>query len=68
LLALPEKLLPGVAYFVPTQQRAIALTIDDGPDGKTTPAILQVLGQYQAKATFFLISSRIAGNEGRSPN
>ncbi|MDA8094432.1 MAG: polysaccharide deacetylase family protein [Betaproteobacteria bacterium] len=33
----------------------IALTIDDGPDPKVTPQVLDVLDRYRAKATFFCI-------------
>jgi peptidoglycan-N-acetylglucosamine deacetylase len=41
----------------------VALTIDDGPDAATTPLLLAELEQHQAHATFFLISSRVAGQE-----
>ncbi len=37
-------------------RRAIALTFDDGPS-RTTPAILDVLETYRARATFFVIGS-----------
>jgi peptidoglycan/xylan/chitin deacetylase (PgdA/CDA1 family) len=33
----------------------IALTIDDGPDPKVTPQVLDLLDRYQARATFFCI-------------
>ena len=33
----------------------IALTFDDGPDPKFTPAILEKLAKYGVKATFFLL-------------
>jgi peptidoglycan/xylan/chitin deacetylase (PgdA/CDA1 family) len=54
---------PGCYYFADTDEKIIALTIDDGPDSITTPDILSVLDQYKAKATFFLISDHITGNE-----
>ncbi|WP_242025362.1 chitin deacetylase family protein [Leptolyngbya sp. FACHB-36] len=54
---------PGVTYFAYTHQRVVALTIDDGPDADTTPQILDVLKRHNVRATFFLISSRVAGNE-----
>ena len=54
---------PGVVYFAKTNKPIVALTIDDGPDPITTPKILETLARYEAKATFFLISSRIEGNE-----
>jgi peptidoglycan/xylan/chitin deacetylase (PgdA/CDA1 family) len=54
---------PDVMYFVDTRAKAVALTLDDGPDARTTPAILDLLRQHGARATFFLITSRVAGNE-----
>jgi peptidoglycan/xylan/chitin deacetylase (PgdA/CDA1 family) len=35
--------------------RGVCLTIDDGPDPRTTPALLDILDEHQAKALFFLI-------------
>ncbi|ASC70985.1 Chitooligosaccharide deacetylase [Halomicronema hongdechloris C2206] len=61
LLRLIQALSPGVLFFVETSQPLVALTIDDGPDGETTPDILAVLARYQVTATFFLISSRVPG-------
>ena len=40
------------------RRREIALTIDDGPDPEVTPAVLDLLDQYQVKATFFCIGTR----------
>ena len=36
----------------------IAVTIDDGPDPVVTPAVLEILDRYQARATFFCIGTR----------
>lgn len=52
-----------VVYFQHTSERVIALTFDDGPDRVSTPALLSVLARHRARATFFLIGSRIPGNE-----
>lgn len=46
-----------------TSAKAVALTIDDGPDPVTTPAILDVLQRNGAHATFFIITGRVPGNE-----
>jgi peptidoglycan/xylan/chitin deacetylase (PgdA/CDA1 family) len=54
---------PEVLYSVETHHPYVALTIDDGPDPETTPEILKILDQWSARATFFLITSRIPGNE-----
>jgi peptidoglycan-N-acetylglucosamine deacetylase len=56
---------PEAVFFVDTEEPLVALTIDDGPDGRphvntrTTAQILQVLAKYDAHATFFLIGNRI---------
>ena len=54
---------PEIVYFVPTALCAIGLTIDDGPDPDTTPAILDALARHGATATFFLLGDSVAGNE-----
>lgn len=43
-------------------EKSLCLTFDDGPS-KTMEAVLDVLAEYDAKATFFVIGNRIAGNE-----
>ncbi|MFJ7952572.1 polysaccharide deacetylase family protein [Lysinibacillus sp. NPDC096418] len=39
--------------------KRIALTFDDGPHPKVTEQILNLLDKYQAKATFFMLGSRV---------
>jgi len=39
--------------------RAVLLTFDDGPDSVVTPAVLERLKRYQARAVFFVVGSRI---------
>lgn len=58
-----SRLSPEVTYFVETERPAVALTIDDGPDPSTTPQILDVLKRHGARATFFVVSERVRGNE-----
>lgn len=41
----------------------LALTFDDGPSAEVTPRILDILDAHHAKATFFVIGQRVAGNE-----
>lgn len=45
---------------VRTAGRAVALTFDDGPNPKFTPAILQLLARYRARATFFVLGVHAA--------
>jgi peptidoglycan/xylan/chitin deacetylase (PgdA/CDA1 family) len=50
--------LPFVIRSVETKHAVVALTFDDGPT-KYTDDILEILDNYEAKATFFLIGSRL---------
>lgn len=63
LAALANPLARDVVLRVPTHRRAIALTFDDGPDDIVTPALLDVLRRHGATATFFLMGSKVPGNE-----
>ena len=48
---------PIVTSF-PTDKKEVWLTIDDGPDPHDTPMILDLLDEYNAKATFFVIGKK----------
>lgn len=41
----------------------VALTFDDGPNPITTPQVLAILEAEHVPATFFVLGSRVAGNE-----
>jgi peptidoglycan/xylan/chitin deacetylase (PgdA/CDA1 family) len=58
--ALAARLFPTVVFHGPPDRRAVALTLDDGPDPATTPAILATLDRLDVRATFFLIGERAA--------
>ncbi|MGN7117201.1 polysaccharide deacetylase family protein [Lysinibacillus odysseyi] len=49
-----EKIPDTVTEFDPSG-KYVALTFDDGPHPKGTPAILQTLKEYNVKATFFMM-------------
>lgn len=57
---------PGSGFFLPVvsrgsgDRRAVALTFDDGPDPITTPALLKLLRDRRAVATFFVTGERVA--------
>lgn len=56
----PVVFAPGdQVEFVPVASRVVALTYDDGPDEPYTSALLDVLKQEGAKATFFLIGQNV---------
>ncbi len=52
-----EPTAPALSH-VTTTQRMVALTFDDGPSSHYTPAILKLLSQYHATATFFVLGSQ----------
>jgi peptidoglycan-N-acetylglucosamine deacetylase len=53
-----EKKVPRALTHVATRAAVAALTFDDGPHPHSTPAVLAVLEQYQAQATFFMLGER----------
>jgi peptidoglycan-N-acetylglucosamine deacetylase len=53
----------AVAAAAATPRRLVALTYDDGPNPHNTPALLELLAAHEARATFFVIGSRIRGRE-----
>ncbi|MBK0380350.1 polysaccharide deacetylase family protein [Mucilaginibacter segetis] len=54
-----KKLYPGLIWDGPPNTRCIYLTFDDGPIPIVTPFVLNILKQYNAKATFFCIGDNI---------
>ncbi|MGQ0700022.1 MAG: polysaccharide deacetylase family protein [Panacagrimonas sp.] len=56
---------PGSSLFYPTvshgsrKSRYVALSFDDGPDPEVTPAVLDALAQFGARATFFTIGRSV---------
>lgn len=44
----------------PADSRAVALTFDDGPDMGHTPAVLDMLAEHGARATFFVVGESAA--------
>ncbi len=57
-------LLPRLLWRVDTEDRRILyLTFDDGPTQHLTPRILDVLGDHDARASFFLLGKNFGDNE-----
>lgn len=56
-----ERLL-GRSRTLPVDQRQIALTFDDGPDPRYTPALLEVLTDLRVQATFFCVADQAAAH------
>ena len=53
---------PGTYYKANTQEKVVALTFDDGPDPIDTPAVLDILKEKQARATFFVLGQAAQSN------
>ena len=49
----------GLTWDIPTDGNELYLTFDDGPDPVTTPVILDILKQYDAKGTFFCVGENV---------
>jgi peptidoglycan/xylan/chitin deacetylase (PgdA/CDA1 family) len=54
-----KKLYPALTWETSPHDRCIYLTFDDGPIPIVTPFVLNILKQYNAKATFFCIGDNI---------
>ena len=46
-------------YRIPTVEREVYLTFDDGPCIETTPIIIDILRKHNVKATFFCVGDNI---------
>jgi len=66
LLRLGQVMRANEIFRVPTRERVIALTFDDGPSAKYMAEVLDVLDREHVKATFFLVGDRLvtASDEG----
>ncbi|QRR01157.1 polysaccharide deacetylase family protein [Dyadobacter sandarakinus] len=50
---------PGFIWRMPTREKKLYLTFDDGPIPDITEGVLDTLAAYQAKATFFCIGDNV---------
>ena len=54
-----QNLFPNFTWNIPSKDKVIYLTFDDGPIPEVTPWVLEQLEQFQAKATFFCVGDNI---------
>jgi peptidoglycan/xylan/chitin deacetylase (PgdA/CDA1 family) len=50
-----QSFMPAYTWSIPTKERVLYLTFDDGPIPEVTPWVLDTLRGYGAKATFFCV-------------
>lgn len=56
--------LQKALWRVSTVEKKVYLTFDDGPIPGVTPWVLEQLGKYNAKATFFCVGDNVKKNPG----
>lgn len=61
---LAKKAFPAYIWNIPSKEKVIYLTFDDGPTPEITEETLDILAQYNAKATFFCIGKNVTANLG----
>jgi peptidoglycan/xylan/chitin deacetylase (PgdA/CDA1 family) len=50
---------PNVTWKVKTNDKVLYLTFDDGPHPSITPLVLNILDEFNAKATFFCVGENV---------
>ena len=54
-----RSMFPSSVWKIPTHEKVLFLTFDDGPIPEITPEILDLLKQYNARATFFCVGDNV---------
>jgi peptidoglycan/xylan/chitin deacetylase (PgdA/CDA1 family) len=54
-----KKYYSECTWNIKTEEKVLYLTFDDGPHPEATPYVLEVLKQFNAKATFFCIGKNV---------
>lgn len=54
----------NLTWDIPGRPGEIFLTFDDGPISEITPGVLEILEQYNAKATFFCVGDNVSKHPG----
>ena len=58
-----KKYYPRLIWDIPNAENKIYLTFDDGPISEVTEWVLELLKQYNIKATFFCLGCNVVKNE-----
>ena len=54
-----RKLYPKAIWRMSPDEKAVYLTFDDGPIPVITPWVVELLGRYDIKATFFMVGDNV---------
>lgn len=49
----------NLVWKIPTDRKELFLTFDDGPIPEVTPLVLDLLDEYEARATFFCVGDNV---------
>jgi peptidoglycan-N-acetylglucosamine deacetylase len=60
--SLLKSLFPNFTWNIPSAEKVLYLTFDDGPIPEVTPWVLETLKAYNAKATFFCVGENVQKN------
>ena len=52
-------LYPNCTWKIPSKEKVIYISFDDGPHPEATPFVLAALKKFNAKATFFCIGNNV---------
>lgn len=56
---LAKWLYPSITCRIPTSEKKLFITFDDGPIPGVTPKAVEILNDYNAKATFFCVGENV---------
>ncbi len=56
---LAKKIFCDYLWDIPTEEKVLYFTFDDGPIPEVTPMVLDILKDYSAQATFFCVGENI---------
>ena len=62
-LLIPFTIAKAEEYTEEQNKKTVYLTFDDGPGGKVTISVLDILQEEKVPATFFIIGNQICGQE-----
>ena len=54
-----QNLFPNFTWKIPSHEKVMYLTFDDGPIPEVTPWVLKQLDAFNAKATFFCVGDNV---------
>lgn len=57
-----KKIFPQLLYSIENDLNEVYLTFDDGPTPEVTPQILDILSDFNAKASFFCLGKNVLNN------